>query len=179
MSSSLRSYGLQHTRVPCPLLYPEVCLNLCTLNRWCHPTHPLSFCCFSCPQAFPASGSFPMNWLFASGFQSTGASASASVLPMNIQGWYPLVLTNLISLLSKGLSRVFSSTTVQKHQSSVLCLLYGPTLIFTHDYWKNHSLTIQTFVSKMMSLLFSMLFRFVITFLPSSKHLLISWLQSP
>ena len=85
--------------------------------RWCHPTTSSSVALFSsCPQSFPASGSFPMNWLFASGGQSIGASASASVFPMNIQGWFPLGLTGLISLQSKGLSRVFSNTTIQKHQ---------------------------------------------------------------
>ena len=91
------------------------------------------------PQSFPASGSFPMGWLFASGAQSIGASASASVLPMNIQDWFPLGLTDLISLLSKGLSRVFFSTMFQKINSLVLSLLYGPTLISVHDYWGNHS----------------------------------------
>ena len=87
----------------------------------------------------PSIRSFPMSWLFTSGGQSIGASASASVLPMNIQGWFPLELTGLISLQSKGLSRVFSSTTVQRINSSALGLLYGPTLTHIHDYWKNHS----------------------------------------
>ena len=93
----------------------------------------------SCPQSFPASGSFPMSRLFPSGSQSIGASASASVLPMNIQDSFPLGLIGLISLVSKGLSRVFSSTTIQKHQSSTLSLIHGPTLTFVHDYWKSHS----------------------------------------
>ena len=93
----------------------------------------------SCPQSFPASGSFPMSRLFPSGSQSIGASASASVLPMSIQDSFPLGLIGLISLVSKGLSRVFSSTTIQKHQSSTLSLLHGPILTFIHDYWKNHS----------------------------------------
>ena len=102
------------------------------------PSHPLSspFCCL---QSFPASGSLLMSQFFASGGQSTGTSALASVFPMNIQGWFPLGLTSLISLQSKGLSRLFSNTTVQKHQPSVLSLLYGPTLTSIHDYWKNHS----------------------------------------
>ena len=90
--------------------------NSCPLSQWCHPTMSSSVVPFSCPQSFPASGSFPMSQLFTSGGQSIGASASASVLPMNIQGWFPLGLTGLISLLSKGLSRIFSSTTVRKHQ---------------------------------------------------------------
>ena len=90
------------------------CSNSCPLSQWCHPTISSSVATFSsCPQSFPASGSFPMSWLFTSGGQSI--RASASVLPVNIQGWFPLRLTGLISLLSKGLSRVFFSTTVQKH----------------------------------------------------------------
>ena len=117
MSNSLRPHGLQHSRLPCPSLSPGVCSNSCPLSQWCHPTIS-SFVTpfFSCPQSFPASGSFPVNRLFTSAGHSIGASASAPVLPMNIQGWFPLGLTALISLLSKGLSRVFSSTTVQKHQ---------------------------------------------------------------
>ena len=92
-------------------------LRLMSLNRWCHPTISSSVIPFSsCPQSFPASGSFPMSWLFVSGGLSIGASASASVFPMNIQGWFPLGLTGLVSLQSKRLSRVFSSSTVQKHQ---------------------------------------------------------------
>ena len=109
--------GLQHARLPCPSLTPRVCSNLSPLSQWCHPTILFSFVLFSsCPQSFPASGSFPVSRLFASGGQSIGASASASVLLMNIQDWFPLGLIGLISLKSKGLSRVFSSTIVQKHQ---------------------------------------------------------------
>ena len=94
-----------------------VCSNSCLLSRWCHPTISSSVAPFSsCPQSFPASGSFPMSQIFTSGDQRIGASASASVLPVNIQGWFPLGWTDWISLLSKGLWRVFSSTTVQKHQ---------------------------------------------------------------
>ena len=95
---------------------PRVCSDSCPLSWWCHPTILSSVIPFSCPQCFSASGSFPVSWFFASGGQSTGVSASASVLPMNIQDWFPLGLTGLISLQSKRLSRVFSSTTVQKHQ---------------------------------------------------------------
>ena len=93
----------------------------------------------SCPQSFPASGSFPMSQLFTSGGHSIGVSASASVLSMNIHGWFSLGLTVLISLQSKGLSRVFSSNTNQKHQFFCVCLLYGPTLTTVYDYLKNHS----------------------------------------
>ena len=107
--------GLQHTRLPCPLPSPGACTNPCPSSRWCHPTISSSVIPFSsCPQSFPASGSFPMSQLFASGGQRIGASASA--LPMNIQDWFPLVCTGWISLQSKGLSRVFSNTTVQTHQ---------------------------------------------------------------
>ena len=116
MSDSLWLHGLQHARVPCPSLSPWVCSNLHALNQWCHLTISSSVIPFSCLQSFPALGSFLMSWLFLSGGQTIGASASASVLPVNIQGWFPLVLTGLISLQSKGLSRVFSNTTVQKHQ---------------------------------------------------------------
>ena len=105
--------GLQHARLPCPLLSPRVCSNSCPLSRWCHPTISSSVAPFSsCPQCFPASGFFPRSWLFSLGGQSIGASAS--VLSMNIQDWYPFRLTGLISLLSKGLSRVLSGTTVGK-----------------------------------------------------------------
>ena len=106
--------GLQHARPPCPSLSPRVCPSSCPVNWWCYPTIPSSAALFSfCPQSFPASGSFPMSRLFASGGQSIGASAS--VLWMHIKGWFPLELTGLISLQSKGLSKVFSSSTIQKH----------------------------------------------------------------
>ena len=119
VSDSLRPRGLQHSRPPCPSLSPGVCSQSHPLSLWCHPTISLSVVpFFSCSQSFPASGSFPVSQLFVSGGQRIGASASASVLPINIQGWFPLGLTGWISLLSKGLSRVFSSTTVQKHQFS-------------------------------------------------------------
>ena len=117
VSDSWRLRGLQHTRLPCPSLSPWACSNSCPLNRRCHPTISSSVVPFSsCLQSFPASGSFPMSQFFTSGVQSIGASASASVLPMNIQDWSPLGWTGLISLQSKGFSRVFSNTTVQKHQ---------------------------------------------------------------
>ena len=114
--STLQSCGIQHTRLPCPSPSPGVRSNSCPLSQWCHQTISSSVTLFSsCPQCFPASESSNES-LFASGGQSIGASASASVLPMYIQGWFPLGLTGLISLQSKGLSGVFSSTTIRKHQ---------------------------------------------------------------
>ena len=113
---TLRDHGLQQTRLPRPLLSPGACSNSCSLSQWCHPTIFSSVAPFSSSlQSFPASGSFPMSQLFAFSGQSIGVSASASVLPMNSQGWFPLGLTGLI-LRSKRLSRVFSNTTVWKHQ---------------------------------------------------------------
>ena len=110
-------HGLQHTRLPCPSPPPGACSNSCPLSWWCHPTISSSVVPFSfCLQSFPASGSFPMTQFFASGGQTIGTSASTSVLPMNIEGWFPLGLTDLISLLAKGPSRVFSNTTVRKHR---------------------------------------------------------------
>ena len=144
------------------------------------PSNHLILCSplFSCLQSFPVSGSLPTSRLFDSGGQSIGASASASILPVHIQGWFPLGLTSLISLLSKGLSRVFSSTTFESINSSVLCLLYGPALTYT-TAGKTIALIIWTFVGKVMFLLFDTLSRFVIAFLLRNNPLLISWLQSP
>ena len=117
VSHSLWPHGLQHAKLPCPSVSPGVCSNSHPLNQWCHPTISSSVIPFSpCPQSFPASRSFPLSWLFAPGGQSIGASASAAVVPMNIQCWFPLGLTGLISLLYKSLSRVFSTTRVWKHQ---------------------------------------------------------------
>ena len=114
---SLWSHGLQHTRLPCSSPTPRGFTDSCPLSQWCHPTISSSVVPFSSRlQSFPASGSFQMSQFFTSGGQTIGVSASASVLPMNIQDWLLLGLTGLISLLSKGLSRVFSNTTVQKHQ---------------------------------------------------------------
>ena len=116
VSDSLWPHGLQHARPPCPSQTPEVYSNSCPLSRWCHPTISSSVVPFSsCLQSFPASGSFPMSQLFASGGQSVGVSASTSV-PMNTQDWSPLGWTGWLSLQCKRLSRVFSNTTVQKHQ---------------------------------------------------------------
>ena len=117
VSDSLRPHGLQHARPPCPLPTPRVYSNSCPLSQWCHPTISSSVVPFSsCPQSFPASGPFQISQFFTSGGQSIGVLASSSVLPMNIQDWFPLGWTGWISLQSKGLSRVFSNTTVQKHQ---------------------------------------------------------------
>ena len=138
---SLWFHESEHARPPCPSPTPGVHPNPCPLSRWCHPTISSSVVPFSsCPQIFPASGSFPMSQLFASGGQSIGVSASPSVLPMNTQDWCPLGWTRWISLQSKGLSRVFSNTTVQKINSLVLSYLYSPTLTSIHDHWKNHSI---------------------------------------
>ena len=117
VSDSLRPQELQHARPPCPSPTPGVYLNSCPSSWWCHPAISSSVVpSSSCPQSLPASGSFPVSQLFTWGGQSTGVSASASVLPMNTQDWSPLGWTRWISLLSKELSKVFSNTTVQKHQ---------------------------------------------------------------
>ena len=117
ISDSLQPHGLQHSRLPHPSLSPRICSNSCPSRWWYHPTISSFVTSYSsCPQSFPASGSFPMSQFFASGGRRIGASALASVLPMSIRGRFPLGLTGLISLLSKRLSRVFSSTTIWKHQ---------------------------------------------------------------
>ena len=124
MSDSLWPHGLQHFRPSCPSPTPRVYLNSCPLSWWCHPTISSSVIPFSsCLQSFPASGSFQMSQFIATGGQSIRVSASASVLPMNIQDWLLLGWTGFISLQSKGLSRVFSNTTVQKHQFFLLIFL--------------------------------------------------------
>ena len=117
VSNSLWPHGLQQVRLPCPSPTPGAYLNTCPLSRWCHPTIPPSAIPFSsCLQSYLASGSFRMSQFFTSSGQIIGVSASTSVFPVNIQGWSPLEWTGWISLQSKGLSRVFSNTTVQKHQ---------------------------------------------------------------
>ena len=117
ISDSLRPHGLQQARLPCPSPTTGACSNPCPLSQWCHPTISSSTVPFSsCLQSFPASESFPVSHFFTSGGQNIGVSASASVLPVNIQYWFPLGWTLWVSLQSKGLSRVFSNTTVQKHQ---------------------------------------------------------------
>ena len=140
MSDSLQPHGLQHTRLSCPSLSPEACSNSCPLSWWCHPSILSSVIPFSSHlQSFPASWSFPMSQLFESGGQNIGVSASASVLPMNIQDWFPLGWTGWISLQSKGLSRVFSKSQFKSISSLVLSFHHGPTLTSIHDYWKNQS----------------------------------------
>ena len=135
MSNSLQPHGLQPARLLCPSLSPRACSDSCPLSRWCHLTISSSAAPFSsCLQSFPASGFFPINWLFASGGQSVGASTSTSVLRVNIQGWFPFRLTSVISLLSKGFSRAFKSINL-----SLLGLLYGQILTSIHDYWKDYS----------------------------------------
>ena len=167
VGQSLQPHGLQHAKLPCPSPSPGACSNSCPLSQWCHPTILSSVVPFSSSlQSFPGSRSFPMSQLFTSGGQNIGVSASASVHPMNIQDWFPLGLTDLISLQSKGLSRVSSSTTVQKHQFFGAQPFFGPTLTSIHDCWKTIALTRWTFVGKVMSLLFNMLSRFVVAFLP-------------
>ena len=116
VSDSLLPHGLQHARPLCPSPSPIVCPSSCPLHRWCHPAISSSDTLFFCPPSFPASGTFPVSQVFASDDQNTGVSASVSVLPMSIQGWFPLRLSGLISLLSKGLSGVFSSTIEWRHQ---------------------------------------------------------------
>ena len=135
---SLWPHGLRHIRPPCPSPTPGAYSNPRPLSRWCHPTISSSVIPFFCLQSFPASGSSPRSQFFASGNQRIGISASASVLTMNIQDWCPLGWTSWISLQSKGLSRVFANTTVQKHQFFGTQLSH-PTLKSTRDYWKNHS----------------------------------------
>ena len=137
---TLRPQGLQHARLPCPSPAPRAYSNSCPLSQWCHPTISSSIVPFSsCLQFFPASGYFPRSQFFASGGQSIAASASASVLPMNIQDWFPLEFTGWISLQSKGLSRSSPAPQFKIINSSVLKFLYSPTLTSIHDYWKNQS----------------------------------------
>ena len=181
MSNSLLSHGLQHNRLPCPSPTPRACSNLCPSSQWCHPTIssfvvPFSSYC----QSFPAPGSFPMTQFLASDSQSIGVSASASVLPMNIQDWFPLGWTGWISLQSKGLSRVFSNTTVQNSSSVLQCSAFFIVQL-AHLYMTTGKTIdwLWAFVGKVMSLLFNMLSRLVIAFLPRIKRLWISWLQSP
>ena len=179
MSDSLWPHESQHTRPPCPSQTPRVYSNSCPLRQWCHPVISSSVVPFSsCPQSLPASGSFPMNQLFEWGDQSIGVSVSTSVLPVNSQDLSPSGWTCWISLLSKGLSSL-----LQHHSSKASIFQHSAffTVQLSRPYMtpgKTIALTRRTFVGKVMSLLFNMLSRLVITFLPRSKHLLISWLQS-
>ena len=175
MSDSLQLHELQHSRLPCPSPSPGACSDSCPLTQWYHPTISFSVAPFSsCPQSFPASGSFPMSWLFASGVQSI--EASASVLPMIIQDWFLLGLTGLI-LLFKGLSRIFSSITIWKHQFfGSQPSLWSSCYIHAWLTGKTIALTILTFVYEVMSLLFNTLPRFFIVIFSRSKCLLILWM---
>ena len=162
VSSSLRPHGLQHARPPCPSPTPRVYSDSCPLSRWCHPAISSSVDPFSsCLQSFPASGSFPMSQFFASGGQSIGVSASALVLPMNIQDWFPLGWTGWISLQSKGLSSLCqhhsSKTSILRHSAFFIVQLSHPYMTLG----KTTALTRWTFVGKVMSLLFNMLSRLV------------------
>jgi len=176
VSDSLWTHGLQHARLPCPLPTPGACSNSCSLSWWCHPIMSSFVVPFSsCLQSFPASGSFPMSQFFASGGQSirasASASASASVLPVNIQDWFPLGWTDWIFLQSKGLLRVFSSSKVSILRHSAFFMVQ-----LSHPYMttgKTIALTRWIIVGKVMSVLFNMLSRLVIVFLPRSKWLLI------
>ena len=153
MSDSLRPHGLQYARPPCPSPTPVVYSNSCPLSWWWHPTILSSVILFSCPQSFPASGSFQMSQFFASGVQSIGDSASASVFSVNIQDWFPLERIGWISLQSKGLSRVFCNTTVQKHQFFGFQLsLWSSSHLHKWLLEKIKVLIRRTFVSKVMSL---------------------------
>ena len=140
---SLWPQGLQRAKLPCPLLSPGVCLNSSPLSQWCHPNISSSAFPFFALQSFPASGSFPVSWLFTSGGQNIGASASASVLPMNIQDWFPLGLTGLTPCCPRD-SQEFSTAPHSK-ASAVQCSVFlivqfnSPTLTSVHDYQKNHS----------------------------------------
>ena len=170
VSNSLRPHGLQHARLPCPSPSPGAYSNSCPLIQWYHPAVSSSVVPFSsCLQSFPASRSFLRSQFFPSGGQSIGASASASVLPMTIQDWFPLGLTGLIALQTKGLSRIFPNTS-----SKASVLLQSALFIvkLSHPYMttgKTRALTRWIFVNKVMSLLFNTLSRFFIAFLPRSK----------
>ena len=177
MSDSLWSHGLQHARLLCPSLSPGVCSNSCPLSWWCHPTVSSSGAPFSsCPWSFPASRSFPMSWLFIPGGHSIGASASASVFPMNIQGWFPLGLTDFDLFAVQGTLK----SLLQHHTWKVSVLQYSTLFSIvqlSHPYMttaKTIALIMWTFVGKVRSLLFNMLSRFVLALLTRGKHLLIS-----
>ena len=180
MSSSLLSRGLQHTTFPCPSLTPGACSNSCPLSWWCHPTISSSVVSSSCLQSFPASGSFLKSQFFTSCGQSIRVSTSAPVLPMNIQDWFSFMIDWLDLLAFQGTLK-----SLLQHHSLKASILHHSAFYMaqlSHPYMttgKTIALTRWTFVGKVMSLLFNMLSRLVIAFLPRSKRLLISWLQSP
>ena len=179
LSDSSWPHESQHARPLCPLSTPGLHPNSCPLSRWCHPAISSSVVPFSsCLQSLPASETFPMSQFFAWGGQNIGVSDLVSFLPKNTQDWSPLEWTGWISLQSKGLSRVFSNITVQKHPFfSTQLSLWSSSYI--HPYMTTGKTIALTFFSKVMSLFFKMLSRFVIVFLSRSKGLLILWLQSP
>ena len=177
VSDSLRPHEPQHTRPPCPSPTPRVFPNPCPLSRWCHPAISSSVVPFSCAQSFPAARSFPMSQLFAWGGQSVGVSVSTSVRPMNTQDWSPLEWTGWSPCVQGTLRGL-----LQHHSSKVSIFWHSAffTVQHSHPYMttgKSIALTRWTFVGKVMSLIFNMLSRLVLIFLPRSKHLLISWLQ--
>ena len=136
-SNSLWPHGLQHARPPCPSPTPRACSNLCPSSQWCHPTISSSVIPFSsCLQSFPASGPFPMSQFFPLGGQNIGVPASASVLPMNIQDWFPLGLTGWISLQFRDSQESFPTPQFKSINSLALSLLYSPVLTSIHDYLK-------------------------------------------
>ena len=140
MSDCLWTHGLQHAWLPCPSPSPRACSNPSPFNRWCHPTISSSVITLSsCLLSFPASGSFIISQLFISGGQSIGASAAASVLPVNIKDWFPLELTGLIPFTPKDSQESSTTQQFKSINSSVLSLLHGQAIISIHDYWKNHS----------------------------------------
>ena len=174
VSNSLLPHGMQHARPPCPSPTPGVYSDTWPLSRWCHPTISSSAVPFSCFQLFPASGSFPMSQFFTSGTQSTGVSASASVLPVNIQDWFPLGWTGS-SCSPRDSQESSSKASILRCSAFFIVQLSHPSM----TTGKTRALTRQTFVGKEMSLLLNLLCRLDITFLPKSKRLLISRLQSP
>ena len=184
MSNSLWLHGLQHTKLTCPSPSPGLCSNSCPLSQWCHPTVSSSAApFFSYLQSIPASGSFPMSWLLPSDGQNIGASVS--VLPMNIQDWFPLGLTGWSPCSPRDSQESSSTPQFESINSSALSLLYGPTLRSIHDYWKNRSFDYMDLYLQVISPLVNTLSRFVIAFPPRSRHLLISgnhclqWFGSP
>ena len=185
MSNSLLPHEPQHASPPCPSPTPGVHPNPCPLSQWCHPTISSSVIPFSsCPQFLPASGSFPRSQLFTSGGENIRVSASISVLPMNIQDWSPLGWRSVRLVGFPCSSRDSQESSPQHHSSKASILWHSAFFIVQlwHPYMttgKTIALTRQTFVGKVMSLLYIMLSRLVIAFLPRSKRLLISWLQSP
>ena len=178
LSDSLWPQGLQHARPPCSSPSPKVCPSSCPLHQWCHPAMSSSDVLFFCPQSFTKSETFPTSQLITSGDQNTGASALASVLAVNIQGWFPLRLTDLLAV--QGTLR-----SLLQHHSSKASILWCSAFFKVQllqlymTTGKTIPLTTWTFVGRVLCLLFNALSRFVIAFLPRSNCLLILWLPSP